>query len=289
MLGLSRCVNARTHVNLPKGSFLKRHPKKLGSEGYGKILVIQRLSRFTSSGRTLVNSNTGRTQGNVTRSLTAYGIIVGGLAFQFWLLTQSYALDAPELTVDPATSIKFPTRLKLDGESELTLLGVGVRTVSFLSIRVYSVGFYADLTNIDLKSLELCKDAEERIETLLKTTTFPTRATSYSHLRDGFIRAIQARQALARKAGKLEVEHEEALHAPLQQFKGLFPTAAFKKHEPMHIVLSSPKTQPRQLRIPPLGTVKDTWIATEFFRAYFQGTISPPLIEDVKRGVDGII
>lgn len=45
----------------------------------------------------------------------------------------------------------------------------------------------------------------------------------------------------------------------------------------MHIVLSSPKAQPRQLRIPPLGMVQDTWVATEFFRAYFQGTISPPV------------
>ncbi|KAG9127977.1 hypothetical protein FRC07_006571 [Ceratobasidium sp. 392] len=93
---------------------------------------------------------------------------------------------------------------------------------------------------------------------------------------------------LARKAGSLGVEQEEALHAPIQQFKGLFPTAAFKKHQPMHVVLSSPKTQPRQLRIPPMGTVNDTWIAIEFFRAYSQGTISPPLIEDVKQGVDNI-
>lgn len=42
----------------------------------------------------------------------------------------------------------MPSKIKLP---ELTLLGVGVRTVSFLGIKVYSVGFYADLENPDLK------------------------------------------------------------------------------------------------------------------------------------------
>lgn len=60
-------------------------------------------------------------------------------------------LDFVAHTVDPATSISFPTVLRLEGEPEMTLLGVGVRTVSFLSIRVYSVGFYADLASVDLK------------------------------------------------------------------------------------------------------------------------------------------
>lgn len=257
--------------------------------------LVQRFSRVASvpSGRAVVNPGAPRAHANNRSRIAPYAIIAGGLAL--WGLSQSYALDAPDDAekIDPATSIKFPTILRLEGEPELTLLGVGVRTVSFLAMRVYSVAFYADLANVDLTSLKLCKTAEERIETLLETTTcalriVPTRATSYSHLRDGFIRAIQARQLLARKAGNLEAEQEDALHAPLQQFKGLFPTAAFKKHEPMHIVLSSPKIRPRQLRIPPLGAVGDTWIATEFFRAYFQGTISPPLIEDVKRSVDSI-
>jgi len=49
---------------------------------------------------------------------------------------------APE---DPATEVAFPTELELPGTPKLSLLGLGVRTVSFLGIRVYSVGFYADL------------------------------------------------------------------------------------------------------------------------------------------------
>ncbi|CAE7139145.1 unnamed protein product [Rhizoctonia solani] len=214
------------------------------------------------------------------------------------LRTGTYALDA-QLTPtetersDPATSIRFPTSLKLDGESKMTLLGLGVRKVSFLGIQVYSVGFYADVNKVDTKTLRQCKSPEECIRLLIQTTScalriVPTRATSYTHLRDGFIRTIQARQALGRKDGSLTTEREEALHTPLQQFKGLFPTAAFKKHEPLHIILSSPTLKPRELRLYQLGTVQDDWLATEFFLAYFHGTISPPLIEDVKQNVEAI-
>jgi hypothetical protein len=46
---------------------------------------------------------------------------------------------------DPATDVVFPTTLELPGTPKLSLLGLGVRTVSFLRIKVYSVGFYADL------------------------------------------------------------------------------------------------------------------------------------------------
>jgi hypothetical protein len=56
--------------------------------------------------------------------------------------------------VDPATSIEFPTILRIPSKGtlpEFTLIGVGVRVVSFLKIKVYSVAFYADLSNPKLK------------------------------------------------------------------------------------------------------------------------------------------
>jgi hypothetical protein len=61
---------------------------------------------------------------------------------------------ARPLPVDPATSIEFPTTLRIPFKGslpEFTLIGVGVRTVSFLKIKVYSAAFYADLTNPNLK------------------------------------------------------------------------------------------------------------------------------------------
>jgi hypothetical protein len=55
--------------------------------------------------------------------------------------------------VDKDTSIAFPKILRIKSKARLPdfhLVGVGVRTVSFLGIRVYSVGFYADLANPNL-------------------------------------------------------------------------------------------------------------------------------------------
>jgi hypothetical protein len=56
--------------------------------------------------------------------------------------------------VDPASSIAFPNTLKINAKQRyppFQLVGVGVRTVSFLGVKVYSVGFYADLNNPNLK------------------------------------------------------------------------------------------------------------------------------------------
>ena len=52
--------------------------------------------------------------------------------------------------VDSSTSITFPKTMHIPSRvpiPDLSLIGVGVRTVSFLRIKVYSVAFYADLNN----------------------------------------------------------------------------------------------------------------------------------------------
>ncbi|ELU44507.1 Chalcone domain-containing protein [Rhizoctonia solani AG-1 IA] len=285
-----------------------QNPRYLYTQSYGPVSLLARRASYPKQ----IPGQEGSSQLNASTTslgLKLLGISLAGLAIHTWLL-ETYALDAclfrfdsDYFTVDPATSISFPTILQLDGEPKMTLLGLGVRRVSFLGINVYSVGFYADLSKVDAKIkllgqvLRQCKSPEECINLLIQKTScalriVPTRATSYTHLRDGFIRTIQARQALRRKDGSLTTEQEEALHTPLQQFKGLFPTAAFKKHQPLHIVLSSSATKPRELRLHQLGTIQDDWLATEFFLAYFHGTISPPspwqLIEDVKQNVEAI-
>lgn len=58
------------------------------------------------------------------------------------------------LVVDPSTSITFPKTMHIPSRvpiPDLSLVGVGVRTVSFLGIKVYSVAFYADLKNLTLQ------------------------------------------------------------------------------------------------------------------------------------------
>ena len=58
------------------------------------------------------------------------------------------------ISADPDTGIEFPETLIIPSKARLpplSLLGLGVRSVSFLGIKVYSVGFYADLSNPGLR------------------------------------------------------------------------------------------------------------------------------------------
>lgn len=60
------------------------------------------------------------------------------------------------LAVDSSTSITFPKTMHIPSRvpiPDLSLIGVGVRTVSFLGLKVYSVAFYADLDN---SALQVC-------------------------------------------------------------------------------------------------------------------------------------
>ncbi|KAI0662559.1 chalcone-flavanone isomerase-domain-containing protein [Cubamyces menziesii] len=195
-----------------------------------------------------------------------------------------------ETRVDPATSIAFPTTLKIQSKTPLptfTLMGVGVRTVSFLGIKVYSVGFYADLSN---PNLVIPKDAtpEEKIEHIVKNSAcvlriIPTRSTSYGHLRDGFMRALQARQVLCKQRGQLTPDEELAIQSPLRKLKSMFPSTPLAKHTPLDILITAPSPkQPRTLIVRDLGSVQSDWLAREFVLAYFEGKgLSPPLKESV--------
>ncbi|RPD63225.1 hypothetical protein L227DRAFT_573053 [Lentinus tigrinus ALCF2SS1-6] len=197
--------------------------------------------------------------------------------------------------VDPATSIVFPTTLKIQSKTPLptfTLIGVGVRTVSFLGIKVYSVGFYADLSD---PKLAIPKDAtpEEKIEHIVKNSAcvlriVPTRNTSYGHLRDGFMRALQARQVLSKQRGELSPEEELAIQSPLRKFKSMFPNTPLTKHTPLDILATAPSPkQPRTLIVRDLGSVQSDWLAREFVLAYFEGKgLSPPLKQSAIKYVE---
>ncbi|KAF1816575.1 hypothetical protein P152DRAFT_389726 [Eremomyces bilateralis CBS 781.70] len=120
--------------------------------------------------------------------------------------------------------------------SEYTLLGLGIRSVSFLSIQVYVVGLYVRTASLpalqstlvhrvnptatalipsekaDLRTALLDPDASyqlwdavladpaaTKVDTALRVV--PTRSTDFNHLRDGWVTGIKARTAAAQKAG----------------------------------------------------------------------------------------
>ncbi|KAH9853058.1 chalcone-flavanone isomerase-domain-containing protein [Lenzites betulinus] len=211
-----------------------------------------------------------------------------------WKSTVHLDADVPlppaeEETLDPATSIAFPKTLKIQSKTPLptfTLVGLGVRTVSFLGIKVYSVGFYADLSNPKLAAIPQDATAEEKIEYIVKNAAcvlriVPTRSTSYSHLRDGFMRALQARQVLCKQRNQITPDEELAIQSPLRKLKSMFPNAPLGKHSPLDILITEPSSkQPRTLVVRDLGSVESDWLATEFVLAYFEGKgLSPPLKE----------
>ena len=100
----------------------------------------------------------------------------------------------------------------------------------------------------------------------------PTRNTSYTHLRDAFVRTLQTRQRLAHQAGDLSSDEQLALQAPISQLKTVFPNAPFVKDTPLDIVLTPPDpVRPRALIIQNLGAIQNEWVAQEFVLSYFDG------------------
>lgn len=130
------------------------------------------------------------------------------------------------------------------GEQEYTLVGLGIRTVSFLSIQVYVVGLYVATSSLAALQQKLIKrvnpsasalipgeketlrkallDADtsnEIWESLLRDTSrgpserdgvdmalrvVPTRGTDFNHLRDGWVRGVTGRVQDAQKQGNEE-------------------------------------------------------------------------------------
>ncbi|KAI0139583.1 chalcone isomerase [Hypoxylon sp. NC0597] len=132
---------------------------------------------------------------------------------------------------------------------EYTLVGLGVRTVSFLGIQVYMVGYYIATQDIAAIQSRLVKEINPIATTLVSNEkdelrkvlldpergeklwndillevrprslfrVVPTRDTDFHHLRDGFVRAITARsQGNSRDYG------DEAFGEAMKEFRSLF-------------------------------------------------------------------
>lgn len=140
---------------------------------------------------------------------------------------------------------------------EYVLLGLGIRTVSFLSIQVYVVGLYVAVS--DLARLQECMVRSISTPTRQETTSLvgrekedlsrmladakgseqiwgeilkqngiktalrivPTRSSGFGHLRDGWVRGIAAR-------GKKEKFEDEDFAKALGNFKSIFGGTGMK-------------------------------------------------------------
>ncbi|TKA55368.1 hypothetical protein B0A53_02292 [Rhodotorula sp. CCFEE 5036] len=233
------------------------------------------------------------------------------------LLAEAASVPGPstQVFVDPTTSTPFPHRLVApDGTTHLRLVGTGVRTVSFLNIRVYTAAFYVSEPELDaalagklagweayaperLIPPPLAKSTageekllrgEHLMDTLLEKADtaviiIPLRNTSLAHLRDGFSRALVARLKNPRVADDLTAaSSSEATGAALVDFKSFFPNKNLAKGMPLELYYSAKnrdvtfQLRNEKTRSPEiLGTLRDPVLSRELMLSYFSDSAAP--------------
>ncbi|KAK9323274.1 chalcone-flavanone isomerase-domain-containing protein [Lipomyces orientalis] len=185
--------------------------------------VLYSSSRSSSSSGTFCqNFITPRSQSKFSAS--AIFCIVGPIVYYKWALSQRRIEQDSTISVDtqfavpdeawqPETSVDpFKRMVTVDG-TEFWLLGLGVRTVSFLKLQVYAVGIYVAKDDVpellekvksvsgklDIRSVILDNNSGMKIfDALLHQPVrfalriVPVRNTDFAHLRDGFVRSVMA-------------------------------------------------------------------------------------------------
>jgi hypothetical protein len=161
--------------------------------------------------------------------------------------------SAPTLPVDPLAS------------TEYTLVGLGLRTVTFVGIQVYVVGYYIATADIAALQNELTKKINPIATTLVPGEreqlraalldpevgeqtwdqllargiparsafrVVPVRDTDFHHLRDGFVRAIQGRAPALSGHGT----DDEAFGEAMRQFRAVFNRGSVPKRKELLLV-----------------------------------------------------
>lgn len=217
-----------------------------------------------------------------------------------------FASAAPKTThdQDTAPNVTSPTLIippSATGDTEYTLVGLGTRSVSFLGINVYVLGYYIATADIAALQAHLVKKVNPIASTLVSTEkdslrkslldvesseqiwqellqagiparscvrVVPVRDTDFPHLRDGFTRAIQARTAN---------ETDERFGAAMQEFKRIFARGKVPKQKELlmlrdaqgrlTMVFDDGKSTGRQL----LGSVDDERISRALWMNYLGG------------------
>lgn len=201
------------------------------------------------------------------------------------------SVTSPTLIVQPATQ----------SETEYILVGLGTRSVSFLGINVYVLGYYIATADIAELQARLVKKINPIASTLVSTEKddlqkklldavegeeiwdellssgvparsmiriVPVRDTDFPHLRDGFVRAIQAR------AGKLK---DEKFGQAMKEFRQVFNRGKVPKQKELLLlrdrqgrltmVYDDGKAQGKQI----MGTIDEERISRALWMNYLAG------------------
>lgn len=200
-------------------------------------------------------------------------------------------VTAPTLIVPPSVA----------AGTEYTLVGLGTRSVSFLGINVYVLGFYVATQDIadlqqhlvrrispiastlvasekdDLRARLMDPTEGEQIwDELLRSgiparsmvRVVPVRDTDFHHLRDGFVRAIQAHEGKAK---------DEEFGEAMREFKRIFNRGKVPQKKELlmlrdkagklTLVYDEGKSSGREL----IGTVSDERISRALWMNYLGG------------------
>lgn len=200
-------------------------------------------------------------------------------------------VTAPTLIVPPSVATG----------TEYTLVGLGTRSVSFLGINVYVLGFYVATQDIADLQQHLVRrispiastlvasekddlrvrltdpvEGEQIWDELLRAgiparsmvRVVPVRDTDFHHLRDGFVRAIQAHEGKAK---------DEEFGEAMREFKRIFNRGKVPKQKELlmlrdkagklTLVYDEGKSSGREL----IGTVRDERISRALWMNYLGG------------------
>lgn len=167
------------------------------------------------------------------------------------------ALDVHEdgLVYDKASHMGLPAYITPDSHTvnrsgaRLRLVGLGVRTVTFLRMKVYVAALYVDeaaLQRLPRAPAGAPLDLEACVAHLLESgvtcavRVLPVRSTDFAHLRDGLVRSIHARAKEARTgAGReaLDADADAALTKSVLAFKAAFPRGSVARGRPLDLVV----------------------------------------------------
>lgn len=171
-----------------------------------------------------------------------------------------YTTPTTKVSRDPLAIVETES----SADTEYTLVGLGLRTVSFLGLQVYVVGYYVATSDIASLQEALVKrvnpiattlvpgerdelrnalldpvQSEEVWQELLQRgiparsvfRVIPVRDTDFHHLRDGFVRAIQARTPQTSKAGV-----DDGFGAAMRDFRTIFNRGSVPKKKELLLI-----------------------------------------------------
>lgn len=208
--------------------------------------------------------------------------------------------------------------------TEYTLVGLGMRTVTFIGIQVYLVGLYVATQDIARLQSHLVKSVNSVATTLIPSEKdtlrqrlldpvegealwngiltetglrsviriAPVRDTDFHHLRDGFVRAIQARSQVDKQA-----YGDEAFGTAMKEFKALFNRGSVPKKKEMllcrdesgalAVTYDASSSSGKQSQREVLGTVTDARLSQLLWLNYLAGSkvASEPARKNIVEGV----